>query len=142
MLRLTESQSRRAKALLKRLVRKVRPEILRELKKRKEKRRRLGHCRTNWQSTGERRSPTEVKPMARLNDVRAQKKDVRKYMSGAVDTGTAGKPQARSSKLKEGAVRVESGGVSSHPVKGSGTPIRGKTLMKKVRVTSKNAVEP
>ena len=80
--------------------------------------------------------------MPRLNDVRAQKRDVRKYMSGAVDTGTAGKPQARSSKLKEGVVRVESGGVSSHAVKGTGTPTRGKTLMKKVRVTSKNAVEP
>lgn len=79
--------------------------------------------------------------MARLNDVRAQKKDVRKYMSGSVDTGTMGKPQARSSKLKEGTVRVQSGGVTSHPVKGSGTPTRGKTVMKKVRVTSKNTGE-
>jgi len=80
--------------------------------------------------------------MARLNDVRAQRKDVRKYMGSSVDTGTAGKPQSRSAKLKEGQVRVESGGVSSHPVKGTGTPSRGKTVMKNVRVTSKNAVEP
>ena len=80
--------------------------------------------------------------MPRLNNVRAQRRDVSKYMSGRVDTGTAGKPQARSSKLKEGQVRVESGGVSSHAVKGTGSPSRGKTVMKKVRVTSKNAVEP
>jgi len=78
--------------------------------------------------------------MARLNDVRAQKRDVRKYMSGAVDTGTAGKPQVKSTKLKDGVVRVEAGGVNSHPVKGSGTPSRGKTVMKKVRVTSGHAV--
>ena len=79
--------------------------------------------------------------MPRLSDVRAQKKDVRKYTSGGVDTGTMGKPQSRTSKLKEGMVRVQSGGVSSHPVKGTGTPSRGKTIMKRNRVTSKNAVE-
>ena len=80
--------------------------------------------------------------MPRLNDVRAQKRDVRKYLSGAVDTGTAGKPQSRSAKMKEGQVRVESGGVSSHPVKGTGSPSRGKTVMKKVRMTSSHAVKP
>ena len=80
--------------------------------------------------------------MPRLNDVRAQKRDVRKYLSGAIDTGTAGKPQSRSAKMKEGHVRVESGGVSSHPVKGTGSPSRGKTVMKKVRMTSSHAVKP
>ena len=79
--------------------------------------------------------------MSRLSEARAQKKDVRKYMGGAVDTGTMGKPQSRTSKLKDGVVRVESGGVSSHPPKGTGTPSRGKTLMKKVRVTSRNTGE-
>ncbi len=79
--------------------------------------------------------------MPRIKDVRAQKADVRKYMGGAVDTGTMGKPQSHSAKLKEGVVRVQSGGVSSHPVKGTGTPTRGKTVLKKGRVTSKNTGE-
>jgi len=80
--------------------------------------------------------------MPRLTKVRAQTKDVRKYMSGAVDTGTMGKPQSRTTKMKEGQTRVQSGGVASHPVKGTGTPSRGKTVMKKVRMTSSRAVEP
>ena len=80
--------------------------------------------------------------MPRLNQVRAQRRDVSKYMSGAMDTGTAGKPQAHSSKMKEGQVRVESGGVASHAVKGTSVPGRSKVRMKKVRVTSSKAVEP
>lgn len=72
--------------------------------------------------------------MVRLAKSRALKADVSKYSK--VDTGTEGAPQKQSSKMPEGKTRVSSGSVTSHPVKGTGTPSHAKSKMKKVRVTS------
>jgi len=66
-----------------------------------------------------------------IKGARVEKRDVSKYTH--VDTGTAGKPQKQTAKMKEGATRVQSGGVTDHPVQGS--PSRSKVRMKKVRVT-------
>lgn len=71
--------------------------------------------------------------MARIAKTRVLKADVSKYQK--MDTGTAGAPQKQSSKMPEGKTRVQSGSVSSHPVKGTGKPSHGNAKMKKVRVT-------